>query len=330
MIVIISFCIIDSSEIMDGLNSSKRSPMVNKSLVLTVIVVILIPVILAGALTAFVTLPEKDVRNETEIFNINNDTVLLAIFNRQRYNRVRVIHRFVYTYTFFVYSIQCKSLYKATYQNNETVAPNHSVSLNSLNHAIIVLPTYLLPRSKLHFKVTVLNVSVITANIYLYLFNDLDLFYDYFENNLSKNILKRKISIYGTGPQHTTTTVDYKVTSTGYVFAAIISDSWVELEYNTTLNQVLYDRSKLTKMCTLTNDESCEIAYHLTTRVSDECILGFVSTPTVNFNSPPARMTTVVSRKGLPVSFYVVLALLLTFIISLCVFMVYCCVKKHC
>ena len=278
-----------------------------------IIIMLIIVVALVVVLALLAALPQ-DIHTSTEVYNVNNDTVLAVQFDRHKYNAVTLKHirrNIVPTHTVYVYSQNCETL--TVY--NQTVLRTSNHSINISQHTLVSDPTYLLPGSKMEFNVTLLNVPSITAEIYLYIFNDLDiLFTYYYEQNLGKNAYKSKVYTHGSGSQSTTTSIQYNVTDKGYWFAAIVSDTLFEMEYSSRFYEVLYNRSKLPEKCVLQDTDSCQVDYSFTSASQKECVLCYVTAPPVT-SPDPAHITTTVTRKGETPSFYGVLAILIFFCI---------------
>ena len=241
-----------------------------------------------------------------EVYNFNNDTVKAAKFNRKKYNKITLKHDYeegVDIRMTHVFSERCKSL--ETLNTTHRLAINHSLTFSE--YAPTMAPTYFLPGSRIQFNFTVLNVSTIAVQIYLYIFNDLNLYGNYFEKeNLPKNIFKSQVYTFGSGPQSTNTTILYNVSNEGYLFAAVITDSLIDLTYSSSLVVVSYDTSRLTENCVITDDDSCEIDYSFTFTQTEECILCYV-TVVPSTTASVTHITNIVSKKGYPPYFYIVL-----------------------
>lgn len=282
-------------------------------MVIAMLITIIFSLVVAVALLGVFP---KDIHTSTEVYNVNNDTVLAVQFDRSEYNAITLKHirrDIVRTHTVYAYSQNCETL--TVYNRTVLRTSNHSINISQ--HTLLSDPTYLLPGSKMEFNVTILNVPSITAEIYLYIFNDLDiLFTYYYEQNLGKNAYKSKVYTHGSGSQSTTTSIQYNVSEEGYWFAAIVCDTPFEMEYSSRFYEVLYNRSKLPEKCVLQDTDSCQVDYSFTSASQKECVLCYVAAPPVT-SPDPAHITTTVTRKGETPSFYGVLAILISFCIMI-------------
>ena len=276
---------------------------------MVVVVMIVIFLMLVITVVVFVVQP-ADVHSSAEVYNINNDTVLAVQFDQMRYNAVKIKHvrrDFVERHTIHVYSSKCQSV--PTENRRESHKSGHP--LNITQHSLISSPVYLLPGSAVQFNITVLQVHSIAEEIYLYIFNDLDLLYTYyFEENMKNRVFRSKVYTSGSGSQETTTRIGYNVTLTGYWFAAVLCDSSITFQYSIDFHKILYDDSKLTEKCTLQNTDSCNIDFKYAT--ARQCILCSASAPTVSFLDP-AYVITTVSHNGQTPAFFISLLTLIIF-----------------
>ena len=270
---------------------------------------IIIFLLLVITVVMFVVLP-ADIHSSAEVYNVNNDTVLAVQFDRTRYNTVKIKHvrrDFVERHTIYVYSSKCRSV--RTENRRESHKSGHP--LNITQHSLVSSPVYLLPGSVLQFNITVLQVHSIAEDIYLYIFNDLDLLHTYyFEENMKKRVFKSKVYTKGSGSQESTTKIGYNVTQRGYWFAAILCDNSITFEYSIVFHKILYDESKLTAKCTLQDTDSCSI--DLEYAFASQCILCSATAPTVSFLDP-AYVTTTVGRDGNSPAFVIALVVLVVF-----------------
>ena len=162
-----------------------------------------------------------------------------------------------------VYSTRCKSLrtHSSIFYSSGTFAIHRA--------HLILLPTYLVSESTIHIHSYVLNVSIITAQIELYVFRGLSDLKTY-ADHLKESVYKATVYIKGAGVQNTSTIVNYTVPATDYYFVVVDSTAPVYARFDITVNRNYYDPGDYKQSCEIHDNK---VSYPTSFEDTQECVL---------------------------------------------------------
>jgi hypothetical protein len=229
--------------------------------------------ILLVLLTLTVTLvyENKQLNNSgnTAVLQNENDTILAVKTSATRTSKLSLqltLHERQPLHVVNIYSNRCKNL------------KTHSSVLNSsgtfsVHRAVAILsPTYLVSGSVLHINSYVLNASVITAQIELYVFRGLsDL--ETYGSNLQDSVYKATVYIQGSGVQNTSTFVNFTAPTTDYYFLVVDSTASIYAQFDININRKYYDPADYKQSCEIHDSDVCDLSYHTSFKDRQECVL---------------------------------------------------------
>lgn len=234
---------------------------------MTFFILILLSVIVALVYYTYRPLTNSE---ETVILQNRNDTIIALQLNTKSSSEVSLqllLHESQPLHVVNIYSTKCRNL-----------RPRFSTEISSAISTIpgtiqiIYPPNYLVSGSTIHISTYVLNASVITVEIELYVFRGLNDLKN-FAANMQDGIYKANIYTSGSGVQNTSTFINYTAPTTDYYFLVVDSTAPIYAQFDITTDRKYYDPADYQKVCVIKNSDTCELSYDNSFQDKQDCVL---------------------------------------------------------
>ena len=206
---------------------------------------------------------------KTAVLKNGNDTIVTVQVNTRNTHKVSLklaISESQPLNVVNLYSTKCSDLITRS-------STKYSSGIFTINRAFLIyLPTYLVSESTIHIHSYVLNVSIITAQIELYVFRGLSDLKTY-ADHLKESVYKATVYIKGAGVQNTSTIVNYTVPATDYYFVVVDSTAPVYAQFDITVNRNYYDPGDYKQSCEIHDNKVCDLSYPTSFEDTQECVL---------------------------------------------------------
>lgn len=232
-------------------------------------VVLLLATVIFSMVYVFLPLSNTE---SVSILQNENDTVIAVQVNTETTKKLSfklLVEQAQPLHVVNIYSTPCNKL--RTHSSIQYASAQLSID----GALLILFPTYLASGSTVHFSSYVLNASVITARMELYVFRGLSELNN-FATNLPDAIYKATIYTSGSVAKNTSTFINYTAPTTDYYFLAVDSTATVYAQFDINVNQKYYDPADYGKSCVLQDSSGCDLSYHISFQDKQQCVLAHV------------------------------------------------------